>query len=98
MVTNACIYLYVVNFLEQRCKKFFCSLRSGNCSLIPENIRKMMSERIRSLPAYCLPKVTLFDPCIEHVFNYLRKQHASWINSERFKQVLQKTFLWILVH
>ncbi|VDN51414.1 unnamed protein product [Dracunculus medinensis] len=47
----------------------------------------MMSERIRSLPAYCLPKVTLFDPCIEHVFNYLRKQHASWINSERFKQL-----------
>ncbi|KAL3997120.1 Regulator of G protein signaling domain family protein [Acanthocheilonema viteae] len=77
---------------EIACKihRKYISMRSGTCTFLPDNIRREMSERIHALSANKLPHGNLFEPCQEELLAYLRKQHALFVNSDHFYNLLNQ--------
>ncbi|VDK70831.1 unnamed protein product [Litomosoides sigmodontis] len=77
---------------EIACKihRKYISMRSGTCTFLPDTIRREMSERIHSLSANRQPHGNLFEPCQEELLTYLRKQHALFVNSDRFYNLVNQ--------
>uniref|UniRef100_A0A0R3S718 RGS domain-containing protein n=1 Tax=Elaeophora elaphi TaxID=1147741 RepID=A0A0R3S718_9BILA len=77
---------------EIACKihRKYISMRSGTCTFLPDTTRREMSERIHALSANKLPHDNLFEPCQEELLVYLRKQHALFVNSDHFSNLLNQ--------
>ncbi|OZC04846.1 regulator of G protein signaling domain protein [Onchocerca flexuosa] len=77
---------------EIACKihRRYISIRSGTCTFLPDAIRKEMSERIHALSANKLPHGNLFESCQEELLAYLRKQHALFVHSDHFYNLLNQ--------
>uniref|UniRef100_A0A1I8EG18 RGS domain-containing protein n=1 Tax=Wuchereria bancrofti TaxID=6293 RepID=A0A1I8EG18_WUCBA len=77
---------------EIACKihRKYISIRSGTCTFLPDTTRREMSERIHALSANKLPHSNLFEPCQEELLAYLRKQHALFVNSDNYYNLLNQ--------
>ncbi|VDN43714.1 unnamed protein product [Gongylonema pulchrum] len=85
-----CYIRVLVDSFTQEYNMRYCSMRSGTCTFLPDTARKEMSERVHALSSTRPPSESLFEPCMHAILSYLRKQHAIFVVSQQFDDLMNQ--------